>query len=57
MKQMKDHKRLRDGSCTQSGIPTGQKARKGKIFGPRDSAGYQEEGAKDGTGYGAPINR
>jgi hypothetical protein len=57
MIQMKEQKRLRDGSCTQSGNPTGQKAKKGKAYGPGDGTGYQVEGPKDGTGYGAPTNR
>jgi hypothetical protein len=55
--QMNDQKRLRDGSCNQSGIPTGQKAKKGKTYSPGDSTGYQEERPNYGTGYGAPINR
>jgi hypothetical protein len=57
MNQMKDQKRLRDGSCTQSGVPTDQKAKEGKTYGSGDSAGYQEEGTKDGTGYEVPTNR
>lgn len=57
MKQLKDQKRLRDGSCTQFGNPTRQNAKKGKTYGPGDGTGYQEEGPKDGSGYGAPTNR
>jgi hypothetical protein len=46
MKQIKEQKRLRDGSCAQAGTPLGQKAKKGSTYGPGD-----------GTGYGAPTNQ
>jgi hypothetical protein len=44
--QIQKQQRLRDGSCTQSGTPLGQKAKKGNTYGPGD-----------GSGYGAPTNR
>ena len=50
-------RRLRDGSCTQSGTPQGTKTKKGNAYGPGDGSGNQGVGPKDGTGYGAPTNR
>jgi hypothetical protein len=55
--QIQKQQRLRDGSCTQSGNPTGQKAKKGNTYGPGDGSGNQGIGPKDGTGYGSPTNR
>jgi hypothetical protein len=55
MNKIQKQQRLRDGSCTQSG--TSAKTKAGKTYGPGDGTRYQEEGPKDGTGYGAPANR
>ena len=56
--QIRDQKRLRDGSClntTQQATVKGQT--KGSTYGPGDGTGNSVVGPKDGTGYGAPANR
>jgi hypothetical protein len=55
MNKSQKQQRLRGESCTQSG--TSAKTKAGKTYGPEGGAGDQDEGPKDGTGYGAPANR
>jgi hypothetical protein len=45
------------GSGTQSRIQQDTQAKKGNTYGPGNGTGNQGSGPKDGTGYGAPINR
>ncbi len=54
--QDRDRLRLRDGSCTNS-TPTQAGTKKGKTYGPGDGTGNAGVGPKDGTGYGAPLQR
>ncbi|MBI3949991.1 MAG: hypothetical protein HY314_06005 [Acidobacteria bacterium] len=54
-----------DGICDVCGQPVGsgqqnaqgQKAKKGKHWGPSDGTGNQGVGPQDGTGYGAPSGK
>ncbi len=54
-----------DGICDNCGLPvgsgqanaTGQKAKKGKHWGPGDGTGNQANGPKDGTGYGSQSGK
>lgn len=54
-----------DGTCDVSGLPTGsgqsnaqgQKAQRGKSFGPGDGSGNSGNRPQDGTGYGAQSGK
>jgi len=56
--QVRDRKRLRDGSCLKTNqIRAGSVEKRGNTYGPGDGTGNDGSGAKDGTGYGAPSKR
>jgi hypothetical protein len=57
MSQIQKQQRVQGGSGTQSGTSVGAKNKAGKTYGPGDGTGNQGVGPKDGTGYGAPVNR
>jgi hypothetical protein len=56
--QDRDQLRKRDGSCVnQTGAQAGSRVKGGNAYGLGDGTGNAGVGPKDGTGYGAPINR
>jgi hypothetical protein len=57
MNPSQKQQRVQDGSCIQSGTSQGAKSKSGNTHGPGNGTGNQGVGPKDGTGYGAPVNR
>ncbi len=56
--ETREQERLRDGShANPAKSNQGAMEKKGNMYGPGDGTGNSGTGPKDGTGYGAPLQR